>query len=327
MGSMPHNLAGCKLSPAPESCPQGYFLVGPTASGKTDVAHVIARATGAAILSADSMLVYHGMDIGTAKPSPEEREGIVYFGLDVAHVSQSFSVAQFLECARQAWRCCQARQCPLLVVGGTGLYVKCLTEGLDAAPAGNAELRSRAEGILNAEGVHGLFKALEKADPARASRIRDRSNPRRLIRALELAWQKVPPSAGWSSKPATPLIGLRLEPQHLASRIAERVTRMYARGLLEEVRQLLQAGPMSRTAQQAIGYAEAAAVLRGEMTQDEAMAMTIRRTRLLAKRQMTWFRHQANVHWVDVEQTDTLDEVAARVVAAWDKYGRVDLHI
>ncbi len=327
MGSARHNDLDWRLEVPSGSHPSAYFLVGPTASGKTEIAHVIARNLDAVILSADSMLVYRDMNIGTAKPTEHERHGIVYFGMDVVPPSETFNVAQFLECARSAWQYCVSHRVPLLVVGGTGLYVKCLAEGLADAPAADPELRKRAETILEREGVEGLYRILRATDRRIADSLKDRRNPRRLIRAMELAWQKAAPPAGWRGLQPRPMAGLKLPRAVLAERIAQRVRRMYERGLLDEMRQLLAAGPLSPTARQAIGYAEAAAVLKGEITMEDAMARTVRRTRQLAKRQMTWFRHQANVQWLEVGVSEDVRETAERVVALWKEHGSVDLYI
>lgn len=316
------------LIPAEQDTPPtAYVLVGPTAAGKTAVAHTIAAASGAAILSADSMLVYRGMDIGTAKPTSAERRLVPYFGVDVVSPSESFSVAMFLNCAREAWRFCVLHKRPLLVVGGTGLYIKCLTEGLAPAPGPDPEVRARAEQILAAEGIEGLYRVLEATDPQRARQIKDRNNPRRLVRALELACRNAPAPVGWSKRPSEPMVGLRWPPMVLAERIADRVRWMYETGLLDETERLLKGPAWSETARKAIGYAEAAAVLQGVMTLEEAIALTIRRTRQLAKRQMTWFRHQAFVHWIEGEPGETTESLAQRVAAAWSVYGRAHLHI
>lgn len=308
--------------------PRAFFLVGPTASGKTEIAHFLARKFHAAILSADSMLVYRGMDVGTAKPTEAERREVRYFGIDVVDLSEHFSVGKFQKCARAAWAYCNRYKRVLLVTGGTGLYIKCLTEGLAQAPAADPELREKAENILRSEGVQGLLHELKKVDPLRARMIPDPQNPRRLIRALELAWRGIPVKRTWRANLQPALAGLQWPPHVLSERIAQRVRQMFAGGLLDEVARLLsQVTSLSLTARHAIGYREAIAVLEGRISLDEAIELTIRRTRQLAKRQMTWFRHQARVVWVMREMGQPIEEVAQKVVRLWNIHGSALVHI
>lgn len=308
--------------------PQGraFFLVGPTASGKTAVAQELAERLGAQILSADSMLVYKGMDIGTAKPSEGERERVRYWGVDVVTPSESYNVACFLEEARRCFSAAAAARKEVIVVGGTGLYIKALLTGLEELPSATPEARDRWQGVLNQEGIEGLRSALESRAPAWLSALpeSDRTNGRRLIRALELVEAGVgePPRSWTAVKPVRIVTGLTLAREDLVVRIESRVHAMYDAGLLEEVRALLDKGwNPACTAAQAIGYAEAVACVRGELTRTEAVRLTVQRTRRLAKRQMTWFRHQAAVSWVEVTLGMTVDDVSARVVADWDRHG------
>ena len=300
-----------------------YFLVGPTASGKTAVSHFLAMQQGAVILSADSMLVYKGMDIGTAKPTEKERAEISYFGLDLVAPGDNFSVGAYLEHAAEAFETAGRCGSNVFVTGGTGLYIKCLTEGLDETGAADPDSRSRAESILENDGVSGLQQALKAAAPDRLAALKDPDNPRRLIRALELAWKGQPLNRKWSAKPVVPFVGLAVEPETLLQRIRDRVQTMYEEGLLEEAESLRKGErPLSETARHAIGYEEAFDLLDGKKTRSEAMEMTIRRTRRLAKRQMTWFRGQANVKWIDVGAGDSTESIAAKVAACWKQYGR-----
>ncbi|MBN1268854.1 MAG: tRNA (adenosine(37)-N6)-dimethylallyltransferase MiaA [Kiritimatiellae bacterium] len=302
-----------------------FFLVGPTAAGKTAVAHHIARADGCEILSADAMLVYRGMDIGTAKPSEAERAEVRYWGLDLVDPNQPFSVGAYFEHARAVCMAAAERGRRLIVAGGTGLYIKCLTEGLDPLPAADEALRRQSEDVLEREGVAGLQAALRVRDAAAYTALADKQNPRRLIRALELAGRGARRARGWSGPSAVPLAGLRMKPDALHARIRRRVEAMFAGGLLEEVRALEgHYGRLSKTAAQAIGYKEALAVQRGECTVEEAREVAIRRTRQLAKRQMTWFRHQARVAWVDVESDTPVEVMASRVREIWDRHGPAD---
>lgn len=306
-----------------------YFLVGPTASGKTAIAQHLAETRGMGVLSADSMLVYRGLDIGTAKPSRAERKRVPYFGVDLVEPHEAFSVGTYLKFAGAAFEEARAKPCNLIVAGGTGLYVKCLTEGLDPASEADAGQRARADSILEAEGVEGLQRALQEAAPDRYRSLSDRRNPRRLIRALELAWKGEPLRRSWSDRPRAPLVGLMLDPDVLKKRIRTRVREMYEGGLLDEARRLKKdaATPLSGTARHAIGYAEAFEVIENHRSLEEAMKKTEQRTCRLAKKQVTWFRHQAFVEWIPVEDGASVAELAAQVAAYWEKHGPTPVHI
>jgi tRNA dimethylallyltransferase len=293
-----------------------YFLVGATASGKSGVAQTLAERNGKLIVSADSMNLYRGMDIGTAKPTAAEREKVDYAGVDLADPTDKFSVANYLESVKPAFE--SGRE--IIVAGGTGLYIKCLTEGFDDVPPENPALRTDLEALD--------FQTLEKRAMEEAEELYagitedDRKNPRRLIRILEKVYGGTPAplSGGWNSKPKPLLVGLHVEREELCRRIEQRVDRMYAAGLLDEARELVDL-ELSSTALQAIGYAEAFAVLRNEMTLAEAKEKTVIRTRQLAKRQMTWFRNQLNVDWIDVVAFQTVEKLADAVFSAWKKTG------
>ena len=294
-----------------------YFLVGATASGKSAVAQFIAEREKQLIVSADSMNLYRGMDIGTAKPSVEERAKVDYAGIDMADPTDKFSVAAYLEAVRPAFE--TGRE--IIVTGGTGLYVKCLTEGFDDVPPENEALRAELEALdVEALGERARRDALELYKGLTED---DRLNPRRLIRILE---RESPSDGKWNSKPKPTLAGLHVERAELHKRIGQRVDQMYAAGLLDEARSLI-ALELSPTALQAIGYAEAFAVLRNEMTLDEAREKTIIRTRQLAKRQMTWFRNQLNVEWIDTAIYPTIEELAGAVTTAWQKHGATKIQI
>jgi tRNA dimethylallyltransferase len=305
---------------------QGWFLVGPTASGKTAAAHRLALRLGADVLSADSMLVYRGLDIGTAKPDAAMRREVRYWGVDVADPGESFSAGRFRDVALEAFRAAEAAGRPLLVVGGTGLYIKALTHGLTPTSPPDPASRARWERLFREEGVAGLQRALRARSDQAFRAVADPGNPRRLIRALErLADGIVESSPAWAPPDAGPAMpGLVLPRPLLHARIEARVRRMYADGLLDEVRRLLDSGMWpGRTACQAIGYTEAAAVIRGEWGLEDAVAATAAATRRLAKRQMTWFRRQARVAWIEVDEGMTADQVADAVGRVWDANGPV----
>ena len=255
------------------------------------------------ILSADSMLVYAGMDIGTAKPSPEERAGIPYHGIDIVSPSDHCSAGAFLRAARQAVRDAADHGRPLLVVGGTGLYFDLLLHGLDdSEPDGTPpDVRARWQAVFEKGGLAALHAEAERLSPGLLARLADPRNPRRVLRALERLDQGLPPLASrpGDAPPDPPFPALDITPETLARRIAERIDRMFADGLLDEVRALRLAHPAwSDTAAKAIGYAEAAAVLDGTLDEAAARELIAARTRRLARRQRTWFRHRALVEWV-----------------------------
>lgn len=304
------------------------ILIGPTACGKSAVALLLAEKNRPPrpLLAADSMTVYRGMDAGTAKPDAADRALVPHYGLDLAEPSREFSVGDYLAAVRASASELAAGPTPI-VVGGTGLYVKCLTEGLDSAPPSSPEHRAAAEALLAAEGLEALQAALRRLSPEQYSRIRDPENPRRVVRAYELVagGHEIPVA---SERPRPWLVGLRREPADLDARIARRARRMYADGLPEEVRALRALpGGLSETARHAIGYEEAGRLLDGEITEEVAIETTIRRTRRYAKRQMTWFRHQANVDWVDVAPGDSPEKTAGLVQRLWNRHGPAALRL
>ena len=286
--------------------PQTYCLAGATASGKTAVAQLLAERLGAAILSADAMLVYQGMDIGTAKPTVAERGQVPYYGLDVVTPGEPFSAAAWLEEAHRA----QAASPRLIAVGGTGLYFSALLRGLDPTPPANPALRASLE-ALSAEELRARLAA-------HGQTVADTENPRRLVRALEILEQGGTLPAGWGGRARPRLVALTWPREVLHRRIAERVDAMYAAGLLEEAEALRRRWPAwSRTAAQAIGYAEAFAVLDGTLTEAAARERTVVRTRQLARRQETYLRHQFDVDWVQAAPGDAVETLAGRVAEKW----------
>lgn len=288
------------------------ILVGPTASGKTGVAHVLARRHPAVILSADALMVYRGMDIGTAKPSSDDRSRFNYRGLDICNPNESFSVHDYVATVRG--------DAPGIVVGGTGLYIRGLLEGLDAGSGAHDSWRARATGVLEQEGFPALKSLCLETRPSVEDELPagDRSNPRRWIRAVERSLapaSRLPPVLDARD---CVVVGLQRARADLHERIHARVEGMFSGGLLDEVRRLrAQWGALSPTAANAIGYAEAGAVIDGTMTIAQAKLAIVTRTRQYAKRQMTWFRHQLNTHWIDAAPGEGDESIAARVDAIW----------
>jgi tRNA dimethylallyltransferase len=306
-----------------------HILVGPTASGKSAVALHLALSARPPrpIISADSMTVYRGLDVGTAKPDAAERAAVPSFGFDLAAPDQPFSVGDYLAAMQAAAPALAAARALPIVVGGTGLYIKCLTEGLDSAAVDDPAPRAAAEALLAAEGLEALQAATRALNPAEYARLRDPENPRRVVRAYELlaAGQPLPVA---EERPRPKVAGLRLPPEELRARIARRARQMFARGLVDEVRALRAQYPaLSETARHAIGYAEAGLLLDGRIHEEEAIRRTTVRTGQYAKRQMTWFRHQADVVWVDAGPDESIARIAGRVQKIWATHGPAPLRL
>ena len=295
-------------------------IVGPTASGKTRLSVQLAEHLDAEIVSFDSMQVYRGMDVGTAKPTMEERRGIVHHMMDVAEPSEDYSVSRYVNQADAVVQEILSRGKSVILVGGTGLYVDSLVAGREFAPFPQTGLREELTKIAEEQGISVLVERLRAVDPEAAESIHP-SNQKRVIRALEVyletgktitehnrETQSIPP------KYAPVWIGLDyVNRAALYARIDKRVEEMFAQGLLDEVRRLLDSGiPASATAMQAIGYKEAVAHLRGEASEAEAVAAIQLATRHYAKRQRTWFRRNEKVHWLELEDSPDFDEVFSR---------------
>jgi tRNA dimethylallyltransferase len=279
-------------------------LVGPTASGKTEAALQVAEALGAEILSIDSMLVYRGMDVGTAKPTAEQRARIPHHLLDLVEPSEAFSVAAFQAAAREVADDVRRRGRWPLLVGGSGLYFRAVVDDLEF-PGTDPGIRGTLEGEASAWGADVIHRRLAEMDPAAASKI-DPGNVRRTVRALEVAAITGKPfssyAAAWGSYPPDRVraAGLRITPEHLARKVEGRVKEMLAAGWLEEVEKLVAAGFGGwLTSTQAIGYAELARHLADELSLEDAVEQTVKRTRKLARRQMAWLRRDPRIRWFD----------------------------
>ncbi len=300
-------------------------LAGATATGKSAVAQLLAERRGAAVLSADSMLVYRGMDIGTAKPTLAERGGVEYFGIDLVDPDQMFNTGRWIEEARLALQ--TQRNTPVVVAGGTGLYLKALTEGLQGAPS-DSRIREEWRRFYEERGAAALRHELESRWPDGFSRLQDVENPRRLLRAAEQLELSGTLPEQWRNGTRPRLVGLRYPREVLCERVARRVDQMFEQGLIDEVRHLRDRFPVwSDTAAQAIGYAETVELLDGRCTLAEAKDRIVVRTRQLAKRQETWFRHQAEVDWVEPVPGMPVAEIADRVEEIWEKNGAITSEI
>jgi tRNA dimethylallyltransferase len=300
-------------------------VVGPTASGKTDLALALAREMPVEILIADSRQVYRGMDVGTAKPDARARAAVPHHLLDLADPDEPFTVAQWVRAARQVLPEVAARGRLPTLVGGTGLYVSAIVDGHDyESQAWSPEVRAELTARLAVEGLDALAAELLARDPERAATI-DLRNSRRVLRALERATVGGAAEA-WRAAPypgRVALIGLSRPRDVLYRRIDERARRLFvADGLPDEVSGLMARGfgahlrPMTGH-----GYREAARLLAGEWSVDEAIAMTARRTRQYAKRQLTWFRRDARILWIQAgdrpaDDRRTVDEASRLLRAA-----------
>jgi tRNA dimethylallyltransferase len=291
--------------PAPKLDDDCLILTGPTASGKTAVALQMAERLGADILSVDSVSVYRGLDIGSAKPTAAERARVPHHLVDLVEPEAPFSVADWLAAAAKAMADCRRRGRRILLVGGTPLYLRCLRDGLDELPPGDPAIRARLLAETEAKGSEPLYRRLRGLAPAMAATIHPHDT-KRIVRGLEIAEVTGSlPDRSWGSsaaeRPAAfpcPVLVLDLPRRLLAERIERRAEAMFAHGLLDETRAAVAAGGIGPTAAQAAGYAEALACLRGELTEAEAIARTARRTRQLAKRQRTWLRSFPDAVWI-----------------------------
>ncbi len=280
-------------------------IVGPTASGKSDVAMAYAADhSGSEIVAVDAMQVYRHMDIGTAKPTALDRAAVAHHCLDLAEPADEFTVAQFAVAAAAALHDVAGRGGTAVVVGGTGLYLRALTDPMDL-PGRWPAVRAQIEARLDSDGVVALHAELTALDPVAASRM-EPTNERRVVRALEVTLGGGRPFSsygpGVSTYAPTPFrqIGIAWQREALARRIEQRVERMMSAGLLDEVAQIDRTTTWSRTARQALGYKELLAHLHGEVSLDEAVATTIVRTRQFAVRQIRWFRRDPRIRWVPV---------------------------
>ncbi|MGQ0464298.1 MAG: tRNA (adenosine(37)-N6)-dimethylallyltransferase MiaA [Sporichthyaceae bacterium] len=282
-------------------------VVGPTAVGKSDLGVALAQRLGGEVINADSMQLYRGMDIGTAKLTTEERGGIAHHLLDVWDVTEPAAVAEYQRMARSLVDSLIGRGVVPILVGGSGLYVRAVLDDLEF-PGTDPALRARLEEELAAVGAEALHARLVAVDPTAAERILP-SNGRRIVRALEVVELTGGPFVAELPEPTyvrpAVQIGLAAERPELDARIDARVDRMWESGLLDEVRGLLPLGLREgRTASKALGYAQAIAQLDGEFDETAARASTAQATRKFARRQQTWFGRDPRVHWLPAGTPD-----------------------
>ncbi len=285
------------------SDPLLVVIVGPTGSGKTALSLALAERFGGEIVNCDSVAIYREVDIGTAKPSPEERSRAPHHLFDIVDLNHYMTAGEYARRARQVLAEIRQRGRLPIVAGGTGLYLRALLEGLFAGPERSEELRQRLRARAQQRGSPYLYRVLQRLDPAAAEKIHPNDAPK-IIRAIEVCLAVRRPMSELWQRGRDPLrgfrvlkIGLNPERDALYARINQRAERMFERGLVEETARLLErhpgAWPLS-----SLGYKQAAAMLRGEMDRDLAVSAAQQAHRNYAKRQMTWFRREPDVKWL-----------------------------
>jgi tRNA dimethylallyltransferase len=293
------------------------FIAGPTAVGKSAVALALAEKIGGEIISVDSMQVYRGLDIGTAKPTAEERKKIPHHLIDICDLHEAFDAAQFIRRAKKAVAEITARNKTPVFCGGTGLYFKAFLDGLGEAPPADETLRTELESLP----FEALLAELRERDPQAYEKI-DKQNPRRVIRAVEvirLTGKKFSAQrAEWkvqSPKPETQsFFCLTRAADDLHARINARVDEMFARGLVDETRELLEHGLAgNKFAMQAIGYRQVVEHLNGERNLPDTIELVKIKTRQFAKRQLTWFRRHGNCKWIEIGASDSPESVLKKI--------------
>ncbi len=298
-------------------------IVGPTATGKTAVGVQLALKLKGEVVSADSMLVYQGMDIGTAKPTKDEMQGVPHHMIDIVKPDEDYSVARYQKEAEQVIASLHQKNKLPILVGGTGLYIRAVIDEYDfAAPGEDGELRKTLYQQAQLKGNEWLHSKLAEVDPPAAEKIHP-NNVRRVIRALEVykltgrrisSMQRA--SYRTNAKYQLAIFGLTMQRNLLYRRIEQRVDQMIAAGLVEEVKSLLDKGiKRSMTAMQGLGYKEIAAYLAGEISLEEAIELIKRDTRRFAKRQITWFKRDPRIHWLDVHNYDNITKLSEEIIA------------
>lgn len=291
-------------------------IVGPTASGKSRLALALARAVDGELVNADALQVYRGFDVGTAKPSAAERAAVPHHLIDILDPSERYSAGRFAADARAALAQIRRRGRRPILVGGSGLYLRALLDGIGPLPAVEPAIEAELAERLAREGLPALRLELERLDPAGAERLAP-GDTQRTLRALGVALSSGRPLSEWIARQpfgrvtiAAVRVGLTLDRTLLYDRIARRVDEMLAAGWLREIRLLLDSGlDPSLPAFQAIGYRQLAAHFRSECSLDEAVESTVRATRRYARRQLTWFRRDDRIRWFDAAVPDLVDQV------------------
>lgn len=300
-------------------------IVGPTASGKTKLSIIVAEKIGGEIISADSRQVYRYMDIGTAKPSKEERERVKHYFIDELNPDEEFNAGVFGERGREIIEDIFSRGKVPIIVGGSGLYVKSLIDGFFEGPAGDWELRETLYRKAKQLGKEAVYEELKRVDPASAEKIHP-NNLKRVIRALEVYYLTGKPISQLQveMKPEinfeTVQVGLNWDRKKLYRRIEKRVDEMIERGLIDEVRKLRELGyDKNLNSLQTVGYKEVFDYLDGLISYDEMVYLIKRNSRRYAKRQLTWFRQDKRIIWVDVDDGTDFNELADKVIEIYSR--------
>ena len=285
-------------------------IVGPTAVGKTALSLEIAEKFSAEIINADAMQIYKGMDIGTAKLPLSQRRGIVHHQIDVLDPSEEANVSQYQKQSREIINDLLSKNVQPLLVGGSGLYVNSVLEDLEF-PGTNLEVRAKYEEILDEKGVEALFQMLKEIDPKAAENILP-NNARKIVRALEV--NEITGKAFNAKLPEpSPIfsdvrIALDIPRDLLDQRIIDRVHRMFEDGFVDEVKSIEKNLRLGKTALRALGYSQVLSLLAGEISEDEAITLTINATKKFARRQLSWFRRDPLIHWLDATSPDLFEE-------------------
>jgi tRNA dimethylallyltransferase len=299
--------------------PLALAIVGPTASGKTPASLLLAERLNGEIISADSRQIYKYLDIGTAKPARADRKRVKHYFIDVLEPDEEYSAGQFAKEARHVVaKILERRKLPILV-GGSGLYVKSVIDGLFEGAGKDPEVRARLADQLVREGVEGLFEGLKKVDPVTAAKMTE-VKPRRVIRALEVYYITGKPLSEFHAEQETKpeftaiQVGLDWKRQELYDRINQRVDRMISDGLVDEVRSLRARGYDRRlNALNTVGYKEVFDYLDGSRSLEDTITLIKRNSRRFAKRQLTWFRADKRIQWVSMSRTKMLSEVESEI--------------
>jgi tRNA dimethylallyltransferase len=285
-------------------------IVGPTAVGKTALSLEIAEKFSAEIINADAMQIYKGMDIGTAKLPLSQRRGIFHHQIDVLDPSEEANVSQYQKQSREIINDLLSKNVQPLLVGGSGLYVNSVLEDLEF-PGTNLEVRSKYEEILDEKGVEALFQMLKEIDPKAAENILP-NNARKIVRALEV--NEITGKAFNAKLPEpSPIfsdvrIALDMPRDLLDKRISDRVHQMFEDGFVDEVKSIEKNLRLGKTALRALGYSQVLSLLAGEISEDEAITLTINATKKFARRQLSWFRRDPLIHWLDATSPDLFEE-------------------
>lgn len=279
------------------------ILMGPTGVGKTGASILLAKELKTEIISADSMQIFRGMDIGTAKPGPDERQGVVHHMIDIVEPTEAFSTGRYIETIVPIIEALHKKGKIPLIVGGTGLYIKAITRGIFSGPSADWGLREELM-FVESRRPGSLYSRLTDVDPESAGKI-EKNDTRRVLRALEVFMKKQKKMSSLQQSLTRPLpygfvkIGLTRDRKELYRLIDMRVDSMVRAGLIDEVKEILNRSP-DKTPLQAIGYKEFVRHFRGEITRDDGVTLVKRNSRRFAKRQFTWFKKETEVNWIDI---------------------------